>query len=319
MRISFITTVFNEEENISSLIESVLSQTKKPDEIVIVDGGSSDLTVANIKYQISNIKDSKVKFKILIKRGNRAVGRNEAIKQATGDIILCSDAGCILDKKWVENITKPFKDKSVDVIAGYYKGKTSSVFQKCLIPYVLVMLDRVNPDNFLPATRSMAFRKSIWKKVGGFPEEFAHNEDYVFAKRLKKLNAKIIFRKDAIVYWIPRSNTKDAFIMFYRFAKGDAESHIFRPKVIMLFSRYIIGLFLIVFYAISKSYLMLNTLYLILFIYVLWSIIKNYKYVKDIRAIFFLPLIQITSEIAVVSGTIEGLSNSSKRKYYFFL
>ena len=35
--------------------------------------------------------------------------------------------------------------------------------------------------------------------------------------------------------------------------------------------------------------------------------LKNYKYVKDIRAIFYLPLIQITSDVAVILGTINGL------------
>jgi len=307
MKVSFIATVYNEESTVNNLLQSLFSQSKLPDEIIIVDGGSTDTTVSiisNFKCQISN---KQIRFKFIIKKGNRSVGRNEAIKNASNEIIVCSDAGCTLDRNWVENIMKPFKNPKVDIVAGYYKGNAETIFQKCLIPYILVMPDKVNVDNFLPASRSVAFRKYAWKKAGGFPEEFNNNEDYVFAKKLRQMNINIVFEKKAIVHWMPRKNVKDAFIMFYRFAKGDSESRIFRPKVFLIFLRYVIALSFIVFFLISKLYIILNTLYLILIVYVLWSILKNYKYVNNLRSIFYLPLIQFASDAAVMSGTIKGL------------
>src|SRR3989344_4126472 len=202
MKVSFITTIYNEEKTVSALLESLLKESKLPDEIIIVDGGSTDNTlsvISNFQFLLRSraqdrgaISNKKIKFKILIKKGNRSVGRNEAVKQAENEIIICSDAGCVLDKNWVKNITEPFNDPKIDVVAGYYKGKAKSIFEKCLIPYVLVMPDRVDGGQFLPASRSMAFKKSIWKKARKFPEEFSNNEDYVFAQNLKKMGANIL-------------------------------------------------------------------------------------------------------------------------------
>ena len=155
---TLIVTVLNEEDSIGKLIESIVFQTKLPDEVIIVDGGSTDKTLSVISSLKSQTSNKGIKIKVIVKKGNRSVGRNEAIRISKGDVILITDSGCTLDSKWVENISKPFKDKAVDVVAGYYKGTFRNIFEKSLIPYVLVMSDKVNEKEFLPATRSVAFK-----------------------------------------------------------------------------------------------------------------------------------------------------------------
>lgn len=319
MKVAFITTVLNEEKNILPYLNSVLSQSRRPDEIVIVDGGSKDKTAEIIKDRISKIRSDSLrnKIKVLIKNGNRSVGRNEAIKNAESEIIACSDAGCVLDKNWLRNITKPFKSKSVEVVAGYYKGIANSIFEKSLLPYVLVMPDKVKRDNFLPAGRSVAFRKDVWVKVGGFPQKLSSNEDYVFARKLKKIGAKIVFRKNAIVNYMPRKNVIEAFKMFFSYAKGDSEAGILRPKVVLIFFRYVILLWLLIYVYFFKLFFILETIFYILVLYILWSIWKNYRYVRDREGFLYLPLIQIASDIAVISGTswgfLKGLWDTQKK------
>jgi len=222
-----------------------------------------------------------------------------AIKKAKGEIIAISDAGCELDKKWLENLVKPFEDSKVDVVAGYYQAKAKTIFEKCVAPFALVMNDKVDPENFLPASRSMAIRKKVWQKFGGFPEEFSDNEDYVFAHQLKNGGAKIVFCEKAIVYWQPRSNLKDFFIMIYRFARGDAQTGLRHKKVATVFLRYILGVLLFFqswFYGAMA-----------LLLYCSWAVWKNYRYVKQLAAFFYLPLLQITSDLAVMTGALEGL------------
>ncbi len=303
IKISFIATVFNEQNSIDSFLISLLAQTKNPDELIIVDGGSTDRTVEKIKNYELQIRKKGIVLKCLVKKGNRSVGRNEAIKNSSGSIIACSDAGNILDKNWLKNIVKPFVDERVEVVAGYYKGKAKNNFQKALVPYVLIMPERVKSNEFLPATRSVAFRKTIWKKVKGFDEKYSHNEDYVFAKKLRNAKTNIVFSRDAIVNWIPRKNIKQSFTMFYRFAFGDIEAGLVRPKVLFIFFRYLFALFTILGARFFSVELLLSLFFAYFGIYSAWAVAKNYKYVNNISAFFYLPLIQFVSDAAVMLGT----------------
>lgn len=304
MKISFISTVYNEEKNIDQFVTSILNQTVLPDEIIIVDGGSTDRTVECIQRRKPEFKG---RFEIIVNRGNRSVGRNIAIKNALNSIIVCSDAGCILDNNWIKNITEYFNYSNVNVVAGYYSAKTKSIFQKCLVPYVLVMPDKLNESTFLPSARSMAFEKKIWQKVGGFNKYLSNNEDYEFAKRLEEEGITIKFAKNAVVYWIPRDNFKQAFYMFYRFALGDAESNILRSKVILIYLRYLLAFFIFISFLMTKSEKILIFIIVLLFLYLLWSVQKNFKYVCDIKAFIYLPFLQLISDIAILIGTTAGI------------
>lgn len=310
MKITFITTVLNEESSISKLLASLQNQTKLPNEVVIVDGGSDDKTVERAKSFSAVFKKMGIKLSVLTRPGNRSIGRNEAINYSHGEIIVCSDAGCILDSRWVEKITEPFIDPNVSVVAGYYEGKAETPFQKALVPYVLVMQDKIDPNNFLPASRSMAFRKKKWAAVGGFPVAYSHNEDYVFAKTLQKMKVPIVFQKNAVVYWLPRQNIREAFTMFRRFAYGDAEANILRPKVGLIFLRYLLVLLLMWFALVTGKNIWLISLLPLFILYCLWAVQKNYRYVRSLWAFYYLPQLQLTSDLAVISGTIAGVFNN---------
>jgi len=305
MKVSLVVTVLNEEKTVKALLKSIAHQTLPPDEVIIVDGGSTDRTV-------KKLQEDKLKPRVIVAKGaNRAKGRNLGVNYSENEIIAITDAGGTLDKNWLKEITRPFKDETVRVVAGYYRAKAKTIFEKCVTPYALVMPDKVNPQTFLPASRSLAIKKEAFWQVGGFPERFSDNEDFVFANRLRKERVKIVFQKAAVVNWFPRSSLKGFWTMIYRFSRGDARAGLRRLKVLSIFWRYFIFLSLLAIGQVlfpEATYL----LAVIFSLYLLWSVVKNFRYVKNWQAFFWLPVLQLTADWAVMAGTLEGICSPLK-------
>ena len=123
MGISLITTVKNEEQSIGDFLSSIACQTTVPDEVVIVDGGSTDNTTSLIR----NFKG--LNIRCIEQRSNIASGRNLAIRNAQHEIIAVTDAGCRLRPDWLERITAPMG--SADVVVGNYRPIVNSLFDAC--------------------------------------------------------------------------------------------------------------------------------------------------------------------------------------------
>ncbi|HEX7588462.1 MAG TPA: glycosyltransferase, partial [Anaerolineae bacterium] len=178
MRISLILTVLNEAGSLPGLLDSILLQTRAPDEIVIVDGGSSDATMDLLRAAMNRLP-----LKVTSQPGaNISQGRNTAIRESTGDIICSTDAGVRLDARWVEELTRPFEEldaegrgqtriqkenpassafvhvRSTDVVSGFFVPDTQGVFETALAATTLPALAGIRPDGFLPSSRSIAFR-----------------------------------------------------------------------------------------------------------------------------------------------------------------
>jgi len=83
--------------------------------------------------------------------------------------------------------------------------------------------DEVDPETFLPSSRSIAFRKSAWDAAGRYPEHLSHNEDTAFAVTLRDASPNFVFEPRAVVYWRPRGSLLRVFAQFFRYAYGDGQ------------------------------------------------------------------------------------------------
>lgn len=214
MSISVILTVLNEENNIGHLLEAMNNQSVIPNEIVIVDAGSTDKTVEIIQ----GFKD-KLNINLVISKGvNIAEGRNIAIKMASYPVIAVIDGGAIPDRYWVEEITKPIIEGKAEVVGGFFKPVAKNKLQKAIAQVTTAP----KPErNFLPSSRSIAFHKSVWEEVGGYPEWLNWGEDTFFNKMWKDKNKIYVVNENAIVFWEVRDSVKALSKQFYRYAYGD--------------------------------------------------------------------------------------------------
>lgn len=286
-KVSFVTTVLNEEKTIGALLDSLEGQTKKPDEVVIVDGGSTDGTEKIVEnYRKRGI----LLYRYIRTKGNRAKGRNVGIEASKNQIIALSDGGCKLDNDWLERITKPFSNKNLDAVAGYYLPVTKTLWQKCFAPYMAVMPDKFNKKTFLPSSRSLALRKSSAQALGGYPEKLDYCEDLVFARRLK-YKANMGVAANAIVHWQLPENLSEFFSALKNYARGDKEAF-YLPhlvKIATVFIRYAVFVFIPV----------LLPLYLLIY-----PNLKHWHYVKKPLGLIYLPTTQLAADLAVMAGVI---------------
>lgn len=301
--VAVICTVLNERATVLSLLEHLDAQELLPTEVIIVDGGSS----SEVWQYIQSITQREWNFRlqILQKKGNRSVGRNFAYSRVSAPLVAITDAGCLPEPGWLLALVQKQLEEQVPVVAGYYQGLPESRMQEAMIPYALVMPDQVNPDTFLPATRSMLMHADVWKQMGGFDESLKDNEDYAFARKLKKEQVPIAFARDAIVQWQPRTSLQSFAYMIFRFARGDTFSGITRPKVVFLFGRYAFVIMLILTLgSMGYSDLVFWIIQGGLVLYLTWTILKNYRYCP--ASWYWLPVLQLTADAMVILGSLTG-------------
>ena len=220
-KVSFYCTVLNEEDSIVDLIQSLYEQTYPPSEIIIVDGGSTDRTVENLK----KLRRGQIPIKIIEAPGsNVAQGRNIGIDACGNDFIASSDAGCKLHKDWLRNLVSIFKN-DVDIVGGVYLPDSRTIFEECVADLIFPRVKDLSVESFLPSHRSIALRKRVWE-VLRFPENCYRSEDTWFDIEARKEGFKFALAKDAIVYYRPRKNLLEVFRMIYLYNKSDVENDV---------------------------------------------------------------------------------------------
>lgn len=301
MKISLIVTVYNEERSLAALISSVKAQTRLPDEVVMVDGGSTDKTWSLLTALAK--KDDL--FRVFQRKGNISVGRNYAVKQAKHGWIAMSDAGCVLSMSWLAELEKKQASAKVNVVAGFYNASPTTPFEEAVVPYALVMPDQVDPKSFLPASRSLLIAKTTFLKYGGFDESLDFSEDFVLAKQMELAGEKMAFAGKAIVTWQPRKSLPEFAGMIFNFALFDVKAGIWRKKVKLIFVRYFVfALFLSLW--MEPGWWIFGVLVTVsVILYLLWAVLKNYKYVK--RGWYWLPVLQVVSDMVIMTGSVIGV------------
>jgi len=302
--VSLIATVYNEADTIDEFLESVVTQSTLPSEFVIVDAGSTDQTV-NILRRYS-AKYSWIKVYV-IPGADIGRGRNEAIRKSRGSVIAVTDAGCVLDSRWLEYITKPILAGDADVVVGAYEPLARNDFEYFQGVVVVVPRNKIFDRPSRWSSRSIAFRREVWERIGGYPE-FRTGEDTLFNLKILESGFKVTFEPKAVVYWRMRPSWGAYFKQFYRYGYGDAMvGNLWKMKKNLLmvigFWAYVTT-FLVSIFTFPMLMLVLLTPVII---YAILSGYRVYRRTGRIKGFIYGAALQFIKRIAYVLGATRGL------------
>jgi maltose O-acetyltransferase len=322
--IALIATICNEIDTIGQWLDSIEHQTLRPDEVTIVDGGSTD---GSSEYISKYAESSSLQIQLIVQKSGYSEGRNIAIRNSKSPIIAITDAGTMLEPTWLYYLTLPFEiDPMLQVVAGWYTPIVKNKFQQRLAKLTTIGdANKVWIDEFLPSSRSIAVRKDCLETVGMYPEWVTSaGEDSHLDIGLKACCSRWAFAPDAIVHWHLRNSLRGIYRQFFTWYRGSGETNYNRPYAKYLSQRlsawirfyvsiYAIGALFIYFFSKSLVFTSLLPFLIILLIYCVYMI---YSFRKS-SAISFIEwlktcLLQYVIDIGSMRGFSEGTKNRMK-------
>ncbi len=309
MYVSVIATVLNEGPAIARLMDSLAAQTRPPDEVVIVDGGSTDDTVAVLRTY-----EDRLPLRVIVDEGadNISKGRNRAIAAATGDIIAATDAGVRLAPDWLAELVAPFAgDDPPDVVCGFFRPDPQTTFEVAMGATVLPVESEIDPATFLPSSRSVAFRKAAWARWP-YPEWLDYCEDLIFDLGLKGLGYRFVFAPRAVAWFRPRGSLRAFWKQYWQYARGDGKADLWRKRHAIRYLTYLAATPALL----LAGWLVHPLVWLLLpagfAVYVwtpyrrLWPYLRDLPPFERLKALADVPLIRVTGDLAKMGGYPVG-------------
>ena len=173
--VSIIIPTFNSEKTIHSCLKSIIEQTYKEIEIIIVDKHSQDNTIKIAEEYGA---------KILVRNVGRSAARNLGAKYAGGDFLLFIDSDMELTPKVIEECAATSISNNIDAVIIPEEPVTKGFLSECR--RLEKQLYAGNKLFEIPRF----FRKSAFKELGGYDEKLIFGEDFDLYIRLERIGFK---------------------------------------------------------------------------------------------------------------------------------
>jgi glycosyltransferase involved in cell wall biosynthesis len=230
--VSLIVTVRDDRPGFAELLDAIAEQTEMPDEIVVVDGGSTDGTLDELTSREQKLPPVRA---LVAPGSNIGAGRNIAVREASHDWLVCTDAGCRPVPGWLAAFKRV--SAAADVAAGTFVVEGETPLDRAVACAHYPVLDEVHDDDVLvrlahrlfgrdfraeqAGGRSMAFSRAAWEAAGGFREHVYAGEDLAFSAAAVELGFRPTLVEEATVRWRPRTTWAENARMFATYTRGD--------------------------------------------------------------------------------------------------
>jgi len=204
-RVSVVVPVRDAARTLARTLPALAALRPPPDEIVLVDNGSSDATPALLEAFAATAP-----AKVIVVREPRrgaSVARNAGARAATGDVLAFTDADCCPRADWLTALVAPLADPTVGAVAGGLASTPprsaveafSGLFTLQSLP-APTRHTRWTPWTGGFPTANFAVRRELFQRLHGFDESVAiYGEDYDLCARLYATGAAIAFTPAALV------------------------------------------------------------------------------------------------------------------------
>lgn len=311
-KISVVIPVKNESRTIIQLLKSFEAQSLYPSEIIIVDGGSQDDTPSIVR---SYIQTAALPYSVRVIEAGQAYpgkGRNIGIREAKNDIIACTDAGVILASSWLAGLAKPFEEKDVEVVIGDFQPLADTFFELC--SFYIATKGLKNKGIIFSGGTSLAFKKAVWQKIGGFEDDLYPCEDKFFLSKVYNLKFNVRKAGDAVAYWRPRPDIIQFSTQCFYYGLSDGrigfaqKNHVFR----LLFY---IGVLFFGIIGLKLKIILLMPILLLLF-RLIYDTILAYRLIQNPLALLYAPWMVLVKDLSQVAGFIMGNYSRINEPYF---
>jgi glycosyltransferase involved in cell wall biosynthesis len=186
MRISVVIPALNEEEALPDLLEALVKQTRPPDEIIVVDAGSTDGTVGVV--QEWGRKDRSIRY-LKGRRGGCGIGRNIGIQATECEWIVILDCGMVPVPAWLASLMETQQRTQAPAVFGTCVYEPGTLFQKALCATAW-------GERPVPVVPCSLFHRSVFHTVGLFRQDLPAVEDREWTRRfLRRYGDRCVMRE----------------------------------------------------------------------------------------------------------------------------
>ena len=204
MSVSIIIPTLEAGKQIVPLLKSIESQTRKPDEVWVVDSSSTDGTA-----ELARQCGAKV-LSIAREQFDHGGTRDLAFRHTTGDFVLFLTQDVLMeDKRYIECLLAPFEDMRVAAVSGRQVAREDArLYVKAVQEYRYPKQSRIWSAEESRALGILAFhlsdvcsayRRTAYEEVGGFQHGLLTNEDMLIAAALLKAGYCLSYCAEAMV------------------------------------------------------------------------------------------------------------------------
>jgi glycosyltransferase involved in cell wall biosynthesis len=215
MYFSLIIPVYNRPDEVEELLQSLLAQTVKDFEIIIVEDGS-EIKSEDIVQAYSDKLPIVYRY---IPNGGPGQARNYGSTLARGNYLIILDSDCILPPNYIKSVTEELQQTDADAFGGPDKASEHFTDIQKAINYSMTSFfttggirgGKKKLDAFYPRSFNMGIRKEVFDKLNGF-SNMRFGEDIDFSIRIYRAGYKVCLFQSAWVYHKRRAD----WTKFYR-------------------------------------------------------------------------------------------------------